>query len=34
MTVIWVPELNKEGMNDLAYKHYLGIYIEEERTRI
>ena len=34
MTVVWVQEQAKEALTELAYKHFINIYIEEEKVRI
>lgn len=33
-TVLWVPEFSKEALTEMAYRHYLSIYIDEEKTKI
>jgi hypothetical protein len=32
--VIWFTEFSKEALVEIAYKHYLNIYIDEERSKI
>lgn len=33
-TVLWVHEFSKEALSDMAYRHFLNIFVDEERQRI